>query len=385
MFNQLIGQSNAVNILSHSIMNDKVSQAYIFYGPPGTGKIFAAFEFAKALNCHNLKRIDLMKNVPDEYVNFSLPCNECISCKKISTYNHPDIKYIFPIPNYDLDENGVVKSNQEFNEVKDYLNNRINSPWKEFHFEKATAIRIEQIRALQREISLSSYEGNKKVYIFENFDTLTTSASNAFLKTLEEPPKDTHFILTVDSLNNLLPTIISRCQKIEFHHISTELIEKYLVDKLYIEPINARLYSRLSNGNFEKAINMSQNDDTQTMDMTIAFLQIVISNDDHEFLQWLDKHFGKNTKNQDLLKSFVEYLNLWISDLQMFNLCQHKLIFINHINLISHFYVKNPLLLEILPELQLKLDDFLKKLNGNVNQKLILVQVYHTFLNYFTL
>lgn len=379
MFEDIINQENAVNILSNAIKNDKVAQAYIFYGPSGSGKLFTAFTFAKALNCHKRIKSTDPNYSPQNLEKIKLPCNECISCKKIDSHNHPDTKFIFPIPNYSMDENGVIKSNQEFSEIQNYIQNKITKPWTDYNFEKATAIRIDQIRSLQKDISMSSREGSKKVYIFEHFDTLTTAAANAFLKTLEEPPVNTHFIMTVNSISNLLPTIISRCQKVEFFSVSAEIIEKYLINVLFIEPLKARLFSRLSNGNFKKAIGLSNDENLETMNITIEFLQIVLSNDDYEYILWLEKYFGKNNKNSNLFKDFIEYLNLWISDLQLFNLCHDKLVFINQINLIGHFYSKNPLILENLPSLQLKLNEYLIKFQGNVNIKLILNQTYNSF------
>ncbi len=383
MFKEIIGQHNAVNILSNAIKHDKVAQAYIFYGPSGSGKLFTAFNFAKALNCLKRLKSSDRNYTPQNQEKLELPCNECISCKKIDTFNHPDVKLVFPIPNYSMDETGVVKSNQEFLEIQSYINNKIKSPWQDYHFEKATAIRIDQIRHLQKDVSMSSHEGRKKIFIFEHFETLTTSACNAFLKTLEEPPVNTHFIMTVNSISNLLPTIISRCQKVEFHSLSSDLIEKHLINNLFIEPVKARLFARLSNGNFKKALNLSNDENLETMNVTIEFLQIVLSGNDYEFINWIDKHFAKNSKNSNLFKNFIEYLNLWISDLQMFNLSQDKLIYINQIALIGRFYSKNPLLLECLPALQLKIDECLSKFQGNVNIKLILNQVYISFKQTF--
>jgi DNA polymerase-3 subunit delta' len=407
MFEKIIGQSKAVNILRNAIVSDKVAQAYIFHGGHGVGKLLTAFSFAKALNC-------LCDDVERR------PCDECKSCAKIEQHNHPDVYLIFPIPNYDMDENGVIKSNTEFEQYRKYIDTKISTPWQDYGFDKVTAIRIEQIRALQRNVAMSRVEGRKKVFIFENFDALTIPAANSFLKTLEEPPADTHFILTVENLSKLMPTILSRCVAVEFYPISAEKIERYLLDVLETEPVKARLYSSLSNGDLSKAITLHYNENLETLDVTVKFLEIVIKRDDLAFLEWIDKYFVKASKNIDVFMSFVQYLYLWLNDLQLITslpfaatvdenkdtsqpppnpsnlegrcLCAshnyfseiihqpNTIVFVNQMDLLKEFLAKNPNIFERIPSMLLELDEYLQRLHGNVNQKLILAQIYHSFM-----
>ena len=365
-FDNIVGQEKALNILKNAIKSDRIAQAYIFHGSSGVGKLLTAFSFAKALNC-----LDSDTDIR--------PCNSCNSCKKIDKFIHPDIKFYFPIPNYDMDDDGVIKSKTEWEHCQKYVETKMTAPWKNYNFEKVTAIRIEQIRALQKDISMSRHEGRKKVYIFEDFDSLSVGATNAFLKTLEEPPPDTHFIFTVQSISKLLPTILSRCITVEFHPISTDKIETFLLNKLYAEASKARLYARLSNGNFEKAITLYHDDNLSTMDATINFLEIALAHDDIAFLDWVEMYFAKNTKNADLFKDFVQYLYLWMSDLQMLTSAPDKVVFVNQIGLLKNFATKNTLFSEKTPKVLLELDDYLQKYHGNVNQKLILSQIYASF------
>ena len=367
MFEKIIGQNKAVNILRNAIVSDKVAQAYIFHGANGVGKLLTAFSFAKALNCLS----DNMENKP---------CGVCNSCLKIDQFNHPDIHFIFPIPNYDMDENGVIKSKSEFEQYRKYIDTKISTPWQDHSFDKVTAIRIEQIRALQRDVVMSRVEGKKKVFIFENFDTLTISAANSFLKTLEEPPADTHFILTVENLSKLMPTILSRCVAVEFYPISAEKIEGYLLDVLQTEPSKARLYSSLANGDLAKATTLHYNENLETLDMTIRFLEIVINRDELAFLEWIDRHFVKASKNTDVFMSFIQYLYLWLNDLQLIIHQPNTIVFVNQMDLLKQFLSKNPNILERIPNMLLELDEYLQRLQGNVNQKLILAQIYYSFI-----
>jgi len=379
MFENILGQEKTLQVLKNAINSDKISQAYIFYGPPGVGKLLTALTFAKAMNCTTQSETQ------------NRPCNVCKACVKIDKYMHPDVKLIFPIPNYDLDEQGVVKKDAEYKTYLKYIETKTNTPWKDYIFDKVCAIRIEQIRALQKDILISKYEGKKKVYIFEGFDNLTLQAYNAFLKTLEEPPIDTHFILIVNNLEKLLPTILSRCIRLAFHPISVDVLENYLLNTLHTTPLKAKLFSRLSNGSLEKAIDLYHNENLETMEITIDFLNIVIEQNDIGFLEWIDNNFVKGTKSIDIFKNFVLYLCLWIRDVQVYNEFIKQsinddnstedaigIVFINQIELLQKFQSS-----DVLINLLLSLDEYLIKYSGNVNPKLILSQIYQSFITTF--
>ncbi|MCL2065077.1 MAG: hypothetical protein FWG98_12020 [Candidatus Cloacimonetes bacterium] len=404
MFDKIVGQDRAINLLKNAIISGRIAQGYIFYGIEGVGKLTTALTFAKIINC---KRISPL--IPSDEVRQAeeieiRPCNSCSSCNKIDNFIHPDVKFYFSIPNFDLDEYGYVKlkaihekdpeKNADWVSYQNYIKSKINTPWKDHIFDKTTAIRIEQIRGLQKDILLSKYEGEKKVYIIEGFDSLTAQASNAFLKTLEEPPADTHFILIVNNIEKLLPTILSRCVKIKFHNISTNIIENYLSNVLQAESLKARLFSRLANGSLKNAINLYYDENLKIMDITIEFLNIVLASDDIAYLNWIEINFLKEKKNTEIFNSFIQYLCLWVKDLQVYNLLasgepQGKLIgdslvFINQIELMEKYILKNRYFSELVSNLLLELDEYVIKSTGNVNQKLILSQVYHSFLRIFT-
>ena len=202
-FRDIKGQDSAVEFLKSSIKNDKVSHAYMFIGPAGVGKKSTAINFAKALNCLAAK---------DEE-----PCDVCVQCKKIDSANHPDVLTFSP-----------PKEDSSFN--------------------------IESVRAITRDIGMRPYEGRKKVYLLEGADSMRHEAQNALLKTLEEPPSDSVLILIVENVNAILSTIQSRSKRVRFFPLVSEVIEKILIDNYELDKDRARLLSRLSSGELDKAL-----------------------------------------------------------------------------------------------------------------------------------
>jgi len=157
----------AEDILDAEIKSKRLSHAYLFLGCQKEIMEKCALKFAKALNC--LKQTGGLTG-----------CEECISCKKIEHFNHPDIGHIHA--------EGISRQ-----------------------------IKIEQIRNLRKDACLKPIEARKKVYIIYDADSITEQASNCLLKTIEEPPKDVIIILIGSNLSSILPTIVSRCQIIKFH------------------------------------------------------------------------------------------------------------------------------------------------------------------------
>ncbi len=205
MFKDVIGHERITEMLRSQIRAGKVAGAYLFAGPEGVGKRLVAMTFAKALNCLQL---------PDD------SCDSCISCRKVDDGNHPDVQVIKPSGNW---------------------------------------LKIDQIRAMQRRASFRAMEGRYKVFILLKADRMTDEAANSMLKTLEEPPSDTVFILVATDMSMILPTILSRCQLFRFHRIPRETISKALQERFLIGEATASRIALLCGGRIEKALKMAEN------------------------------------------------------------------------------------------------------------------------------
>ncbi len=240
-FNEVVGQDVIIKTLKNAIENNRISHAYIFTGPRGTGKTSTAKIFAKMVNCKQL-------------VN-GIPCDSCECCVQFNNNQNVDIIEIDAASNNGVDE----------------------------------------IRELKNKVSLVPSISKYKVYIIDEVHMLSTSAFNALLKTLEEPPSHVIFILATTDPHKVLPTILSRCQRFDFKKVSDLSIKDRLkniskMENIDIEEDALIEISRLANGGMRDALSI--------YDQVIAFSDgKITSNDVHEV---------NGTITQESLKMFID-------------------------------------------------------------------------------
>lgn len=203
-----MGHQKAIRLLSSMLLKDMVSHAYLFHGPARIGKTTLAINLAMAINC-----VDVSK---------SKPCGECHQCERITSGNHPDVQVI------DVMSSDDIKG-------------------------------IDQIRDIQHSSSLKPYEGERRIFILPEISQLSIAASNALLRLLEEPPEKVTFLLTTTNLQNVIPTILSRCQIIGSKRVPEDQITDYLTSHFGITPGDATHIARISQGQVGWAIEASTN------------------------------------------------------------------------------------------------------------------------------
>lgn len=200
---QTIGQSRILALFQQSLETNELAHAYLFVGAPHIGKMTLALDLARALNCKGDKP----------------PCSECDPCRRISSGKHTDISIIGL-------ESTVSSGNSK----------------------QRVEISINDIKELQRSANLPPYEGKRKVFIIDGAEDLSTEAANCLLKILEEPPPFVVMLLLTSDERRLLPTVVSRCQRIELKPLPAQEIERMLIDSYKVEKDKARLLARLSRG-----------------------------------------------------------------------------------------------------------------------------------------
>lgn len=252
-FKQVIGQKIPKEILRKTLENEKLSSAYLFYGPEGLGKWALALEMAKALNCEDKD---------------SVPCQDCSNCLKISKLSHPDVIWVFPIPSTKREEENLrQKYLAKFREEK------IKEPYTIVEFEKNSLISKERMNELKTEVTRRPFEAQRKVLIINQADKMMTDSFNSFLKVLEEPPAYVHFILTTSQLERLLPTVLSRCQKIRFTPIKSDLIAEELGKRLNLKEEKALTYAELSDGSLGYALSLASGKWDNLRELSLKYLQ----------------------------------------------------------------------------------------------------------------
>jgi DNA polymerase-3 subunit delta' len=221
----LVGHEWVVGALARSIAADRAAHAYLFTGPHAIGKTTLARKLAQTLQCTSASR----------------PCGECPACQKTARDRHPDVPIIEGVPiGYKFDE----KSPPPPPRANDW---------------ERRILKIDQVRAIQHDVARAPFEGRWKIVILRRFEEANEEAANAFLKTLEEPPRHTRLILTARDASLLLPTIASRCQVFALRPLALAQIEAALIEKWHADPEPARLLARLSAGRLGWAVRANEN------------------------------------------------------------------------------------------------------------------------------
>lgn len=303
-WSNVIGQDKVKQILINAILNEKVSQAYLFYGPEGVGKDAMAIEFAKALNCERKK---------------GEACDECKTCKGISEFSHPNVKLIFKLPlgkNETKDDPPLEKLDEsEIKIIQEQVKLKAQNPYHKITIPRANNIKINSIREIKMEVSHSTFIPGWRVIIVSDADAMTEQAANAFLKTLEEPTPKTVIILTTANRDKLLPTIISRCQLVRFSYLSDDEISKALIERYEVSEPRARLIARLANGSFGKALELLDITVKDKRIKPIDFLATIASGRVVKLLLEIEKIVTDYERSE--IENFLNIILTWFRDALM--------------------------------------------------------------------
>lgn len=259
-YKNILGHERPKELLKRSLRRNRLHHAYLFWGPPGVGKRLMAQSFAQALNCPQLGEGEA--------------CGQCLSCRKIAHGNHPDYLCL------------------EIEEGKSFIS-------------------IEQVRSLQTFFAYKIYEGLRRVVVVSEAHMMREEAANAILKILEEPPPLSHIILVAPSPAALLPTIVSRCQLINFAPLPLPLVEKELEQRLKITPAQAAIAAGLAEGSLGAALGLDPKTLLEERAKIIAAWQAMEEGKLSE-AQDLAEKWGKD---REITQELLRLLILWHRDL----------------------------------------------------------------------
>ena len=267
----IVGQEKAVSFLRKSLERGSLAHAYLLVSPPHVGKMALAVNIAKAINCESPER----------------PCGKCVSCLRIADGKHADIQVI------------------ELAQIADSGEG-----------ESKTKISVEQVDQILHAVNLAPFEGKYRVFIIDGVEFMSIAAANRLLKTIEEPVDNVVFILLTANENLVPITVVSRCQRIEFLPVASEVIEKALINHYQIELERAKLLARISNGCFGWAVSAIRDDNLvrQRTEWLNDWREMFSADYDRRFI-FASKMVEKYTQNRNVVQQKLDLLLRWWHDL----------------------------------------------------------------------
>ncbi len=277
MLDKLIGNDHIKTILKRFIANRRVPNSLLFAGEEGIGKRLFALEFAKSFVCLN----------PAD----GEACDKCKACLRAN-------KFAFPKPDDRDDYRKVIFSEHaDIGTVIPYKRN----------------ILVDAIRDLEREANFRPFEASSRFFIIDDADKMNAEASNALLKTLEEPPPTAHIFLITARPNALLPTIRSRVQTLRFAPVETKQIEDYLISTNQFSQSDAKILAKLAHGRLGSALELDLEKFRARRELMFKVLQSLLQTNDRAVLLQTAEEIS-DAKNKDDFEKYLDALQTLIHD-----------------------------------------------------------------------
>jgi len=269
------------------VRSGKIPHAMLFLGPAGCGKLALALAVAQYLLCQNRNKDDA--------------CGICPACLKAQKNIHPDIHFSFP----------TIGSKATSNDFLNKWREALQSPYFELNdwlqlmgaANQQGNITKDECLQIIKKISLKTFEGSHKVLIMWKPELLGKEG-NRLLKLIAEPPANTVFILVAENQEDLLNTILSRCQLIKINALPPTEIERALIDRWQVEPALARSVASISEGNLGQAVKLSETNENDLSEMFLEWMRLCYKGNGVLLVKWVEKIAGIGRENQ---KQFIHY------------------------------------------------------------------------------
>ncbi len=298
----LLDQKRARKLLEQALSGGEIPPAFLFVGPHGTGKEEAALEFAKTLNCspggepvadlfgasesETSDQGDTGQSDTGLFKGVLGGCDTCHACRRIAAYTHPDVIVRMPLPR-------PRSKPADPADPTEALAFKAEHPYRDPEIGGSNlSIGIADVRAVTRQLAYAPVEGGKRVIIFREAELMREEAQNALLKSLEEPPDHSLFILTTNRPDALLSTVRSRCRTIHFGPLPHDTIVTWLRDEGFTlsEEFDC---AALARGSLKRAIAISEGG-VPARDEALQILSWVIDGRSPQALKWAAGHTFKS-------------------------------------------------------------------------------------------
>lgn len=317
LFSDIIGQDHIINHLKTSADNHRVPHAQLFIGKEGTGTLPVAIAYAQYLLCKNN--------------------NDVASCNlKCGNLAHPDLHFVFPVANNDKVKKHAI-SNLFLKDWRTFVGNTpYGSLFNWFQHigieNKQGQIGVEEAEQIVKSLKLKSYEGGFKIMIVWMAEKMNPSASNKLLKLLEEPPEKTIFILIAEKEEQIINTILSRCQVLHFPVLSEKKIADALIERNNSFPAEASKIAHQAEGNYSKAIGLLKKESSDLIfeKWFITWIRAAFKAKGnaaviHNLIEWSETISKSGRETQ---KSFLQYCLQFFRQALLYNYGARELVFL---------------------------------------------------------
>lgn len=311
MFTQVIGQQDIKERLLEEVRQNRIPHALLFCGPGGCGKLALAVSYAQYLLCRH----------PEEHD----ACGKCPSCKMFTDFAHPDLHFVYPIIRYKTAESSICdvyidawrKRLQKglYFDLNDWLSDmKADNQQPMIYAAESTQI--------QRKLALKSTLGGRKVMIIWMPEKMNAECANKLLKLIEEPPAQTVFLLVSNEPEKILPTILSRTQRIDMKGIDKEELADILTPTYGKE--QAEQAARNAGGSYTAALKaLQQEKDTALFfDLFVMLMRLSYMRKIKEMRKWSEQLAGMGREQQ---KNFLSYCQRLIRENFIYNFRQPEL------------------------------------------------------------
>lgn len=317
-YDEVIGQEDIKARLRRQLEEGHVPHAQLFAGPAGCGKLPMALAYASALLCRQPAGGEA--------------CGQCASCRMLAHWAHPDLHFVFPVVKR-KGQSGDATSDQYLTEWREQLGESAYFDRLEWlariHVEnQQSLIGVAESDQILRKLSLKSSQGGYKVMVVWLPEQMNVAAANKLLKILEEPPADTAFLLVSNEPERLLPTILSRTQRVDFRPLSQREIELALMQRNGLQEADARAVARLCEGSYTQALAQLRVDKDSALffDMFVLLMRLSYMRKIKDMHEWAERVADWGRERQ---KHFLDYCQRMVRENFVYNFQRPELNYMN--------------------------------------------------------